>query len=411
MMQSKFAYLALVYLGLMTLADSVTDSLLPALADDAHTRSGRWNLATAALILKGVSDIIGQFVIGYFLNTKSRHHAMNINTTSILVASLVTLLSLFYEQQWPVLVAIVGPLNPPHHRFTSYYWTGATSVLAQALGPFFASILADQSRVLPGILSGTCCLIGFGIVDSLKPPPYESNNFSHDESTSLLPNNQNDVELKTLSISATEYLSRCFGKKSLIRSSSLVFLPQVLFLMAICKSTRPLFKTYIQHRDDVSPIEAEALWLLRSVMSVLIFGIILPAIVLGTAPRISYPNSINLRVARISVLFISTGAFMIGLSGSLRSITTALVINTFGVAIDLSLLAIASCSFSSSDAGTVMMTLASIESAGTLLGIGVLYPIYQWSINEDLPFLAGGVPYYICGSLYAVTAVVVCGIQ
>jgi hypothetical protein len=44
-----------------------------------------------------------------------------------------------------------------------------------------------------------------------------------------------------------------------------------------------------------------------------------------------------------------------------------------------------------------MMTLASIESAGTLLGIGVLYPIYQWSINEDLPFLAGGVPYYICG--------------
>ncbi|EGU87158.1 hypothetical protein FOXB_02336 [Fusarium oxysporum f. sp. conglutinans Fo5176] len=377
MMQSKSAYLALVYLGLMTFADSVTDSLLPALADDAHTRSGRWNLATAALILKGVSDIIGQFVIGYFLNTKSRHHAMNINTTSILVASLVTLLSLFYEQQWPVLVAIVGPL---------------------ALGPFFASILADQSRVLPGILSGTCCLIGFGIVDSLKPPPYESNNFSHDESTSLLPNNQNDVELKTLSISATEYLSRCFGKKSLIRSSSLVFLPQVLFLMAICKSTRPLFKTYIQHRDDVSPIEAEALWLLRSVMSVLIFGIILPAIVLGTAPRISYPNSINLRVARISVLFISTGAFMIGLSGSLRSITTA---------IDLSLLALASCSFSSSDAGTVMMTLASIESAGTLLGIGVLYPIYQWSINEDLPFLAGGVPYYICGSLYAVTAVVV----
>lgn len=50
MMQSKFAYLALVYLGLMTLADSVTDSLLP-------TRSGRWNLATAALIIKGVSGM------------------------------------------------------------------------------------------------------------------------------------------------------------------------------------------------------------------------------------------------------------------------------------------------------------------------------------------------------------------
>ncbi|KAI3584601.1 hypothetical protein IWW34DRAFT_685027 [Fusarium oxysporum f. sp. albedinis] len=388
MMQTdtKSACLALVFLGLMTVGDSVTDSLLPALADGAHTQSGRWNLGTAALVLKSVSDIIGQFVIGYSLNTKPKHHAMNINVTSILVASLVTLLSLFYDQQWPVLVAIVGPL---------------------ALGPFFASILADHSHVLPGVLSGICCLVGFWISDSLKPPSCESNNPSHNETTSLLPHHQNDVEIKRLSISVAEYMSRCFGKKSLIRRSSLTFLPQVFFLMAICKSTRPLFKTYIQHRDHVSPTEADALWLLRSAMSVLIFGIILPGIALGTAPRVSYPNNMNLRVARISVLFISVGAFMIGLSGSLRAITIALVINTFGVATDLSLLAFASCNFSSSDAGTVIMTLASIESSGTLLGIGVLYPIYQWSINEDLPFLAGGVPYYICGSLYAVTAVVV----
>ncbi|KAF5724463.1 hypothetical protein FMUND_760 [Fusarium mundagurra] len=425
----KFACLALVFLGLMTLADSITDSLLPALADDAHTQSGHWNLGTAALVLKGVSDIIGQFVLGYLLNTRSKHHAMNLNATSILVASLVTLLSLCYEQQWPILVAIVGPLvrcigggshasaflilailhdqAPTHHRFASYYCTGAISVVSQSLGPFFASNLADSSHLLPGILSGTCCLIGFGIVDSLKSTPYESNNSSHDESTSLLPNHQDDVELKSLNISVTEYLSRCFGKRSLIRRSSLMFLPRVLFLMAICKSTRPLFKAYIQHRDNVNPTEAEALWLLRSVMSVVIFGIILPGIVLRTAPRVSYPNSINLHAARISVLFISIGAFMIGLSGSLRSITAALVINTLGVATDLSLLAFASCGFSSSDARTVMMTLASIESAGTLLGIGILYPIYQWSINEDLPFLVGGIPYYICGSLYAVTAVVV----
>ncbi|KAJ4269294.1 hypothetical protein NW764_014384 [Fusarium oxysporum] len=92
MMQTdtKSACLALVFLGLMTVGDSVTDSLLPALADDAHTQSGRWNLGTAALVLKSVS---GQFVIGYSLNTKHKHHAMNINVTSILVASLVTLLS------------------------------------------------------------------------------------------------------------------------------------------------------------------------------------------------------------------------------------------------------------------------------------------------------------------------------
>lgn len=127
--------------------------------------------------------------------------------------------------------------------------------MAQSFGPFFASILADSSHFLPGILSGSFCLIGFGIVDSLKSTACESNNSSHDESTSLLPNHQSDTEPKRLSISVTEYLSRCFGKKSLLRTSSLIFLPQVLFLMAICKSTRPLFKTYIQHRDDISPSE------------------------------------------------------------------------------------------------------------------------------------------------------------
>lgn len=55
----KSACLALVFLGLMTLGDSITDSLLPALADDAHTQSGRWNLGTAALVLKGVSGELG----------------------------------------------------------------------------------------------------------------------------------------------------------------------------------------------------------------------------------------------------------------------------------------------------------------------------------------------------------------
>ncbi|KAG5778551.1 hypothetical protein H9Q73_007798 [Fusarium xylarioides] len=97
----RLASLALVFLGLMTLSDSITDSLLPALADDAHTQSGHWNLGTAALVLKGVSDIIGQFVIGYILNTKSKHHAMNLNATSILVASLVTLLSCMWFIQFP----------------------------------------------------------------------------------------------------------------------------------------------------------------------------------------------------------------------------------------------------------------------------------------------------------------------
>lgn len=44
-----------------------------------------------------------------------------------------------------------------------------------------------------------------------------------------------------------------------------------------------------------------------------------------------------------------------------------------------------------------MMLIASIENAGSLLGIGALYPVYERSIKEDLQFLSGGRPYYMSG--------------
>jgi hypothetical protein len=46
--------------------------------------------------------------------------------------------------------------------------------------------------------------------------------------------------------------------------------------------------------------------------------------------------------------------------------------------------------------GRLIMLVASSESAGTLLGTAFLFPIYQWSLREDISFFAGGVPYYIC---------------
>lgn len=48
------------------------------------------------------------------------------------------------------------------------------------------------------------------------------------------------------------------------------------------------------------------------------------------------------------------------------------------------------------------MLIASIESFGTLAGVGALYPLYQLSLRDSLPFLAGGIPYYICGVSYSV---------
>ncbi|KAF4450282.1 hypothetical protein F53441_6564 [Fusarium austroafricanum] len=411
---TRAVFLALALLGLLTLADCMTDSLLPALADEVHTRSGFWNFGALAIVLRGVSDFIGQIVLGYIISTKSKHCAMMVNVTSILSASVFTLLFLLDRRHW-VLLVTVGMLHvekPTKLRSAYYYATGAVTVLAQAFGPFLVSMLAEHSCILPGVLSALCCIISYSILDYLNGVGYTAKESVQDESSSLRTPllldqqqaYQDNGKPSDSGVSLMVHLSTYFGKQSLLRTSELAFLPSVFFLMAICKSTRPLFTTYIQHRDNVSATEAEGLWLCRSAMSVAIFGFIEPFIVLNQGPQMPDSTNINLHQARFSVLFISLGAFAIGLSGSYSTITTALIINTIGVATDLNILTFASTLFKSSDAGSVMMPLASIESVGTLLGIGVLYPLYQWSMKEDLPFLAGGVPYYICGTLYAVTA-------
>ncbi|KAI1127253.1 hypothetical protein F5Y10DRAFT_243214 [Nemania abortiva] len=46
------------------------------------------------------------------------------------------------------------------------------------------------------------------------------------------------------------------------------------------------------------------------------------------------------------------------------------------------------------------MAIASLESAGTLIGIGLLYPLYQLCLNDGT--LLGGIPYYICAGLFTI---------
>lgn len=65
-----------------------------------------------------------------------------------------------------------------------------------------------------------------------------------------------------------------------------------------------------------------------------------------------------------------------------------------GVATDLSLLAFAADVIAEDLATCVFMTIASIESVGTLFGIALLYPLYQRALDDDTLF--GGIPYYIC---------------
>lgn len=68
--------------------------------------------------------------------------------------------------------------------------------------------------------------------------------------------------------------------------------------------------------------------------------------------------------------------------------------NTLGIATDLSLLAFAADSIPEDAAGRTFMLIASLESFGYLVGVGVLYPIYQWSLEKGS--WAGGTAYYIC---------------
>lgn len=76
----------------------------------------------------------------------------------------------------------------------------------------------------------------------------------------------------------------------------------------------------------------------------------------------------------------------------------ALIVNTLGVATDLSLIGLidfASVFPVDEIAGRCFTFLASLESLGTLVGIGVLYPIYQFYLDDSTA--AGGIPYYVCG--------------
>ncbi|KAG4257591.1 hypothetical protein FPRO03_13853 [Fusarium proliferatum] len=351
----------------------VTDSqALLALADDSQIQPGSWNLRTYDLILGDSSDVIGQFVLAYAVRNRSEHCAMIINTASILAAAIVTLSS------------------------------GAIEVLTQPLGSFFASRLSRHSHILPGVLSGFSCIIAYSVIIFLKKTDADAEKPSQDESRPLLADQQqtscvDDAPASQMAVPG--YVSRPGRSNSPLREQDLRFLPIVFGLMGFCKSTRPLFTTFIQHRHGVSPIDAEYLWLVRTVLSAVLF--VLTG--LYTA-YIKESDSFNHVQARIAILFISAGALAIGLPGSYNKIPIALIINTFGVVTDLSILASVSTLLGRLDAGPVLMLIASTESLGKLVGTGALYPLYQLSLRDSLHFLAGGIPYYICGSLYAVAA-------
>jgi hypothetical protein len=61
---------------------------------------------------------------------------------------------------------------------------------------------------------------------------------------------------------------------------------------------------------------------MRSIMSVAIFGVILPLMVLSAPFRDSALPNFTLKAARASIILMDLGALLIGISGSLPAITT-----------------------------------------------------------------------------------------
>jgi len=277
--------------------------------------------------------------------------------------------------------------------------------------------MARQSSFLPYAISVVCCLFAYGVVACYKylnPDSVSDIQGDRPDASArepLIPHigssgggggrqNMLMAPLVPLYRWLDEYTGGVFSSAG--KNPSYVVV--IFFLLAIAKATRPLFTSYIQHRHGATSKQAQTLWLVRNVMSIVIFGIILPLLILKLPRKDSRLPNMTLYAGRISTILMGSGALLIGLSGSLSAITTALVINTLGVATDLSILAFSTTFVFENVAGRIFMLVSSCESAGTLLGIGVLYPIYQWSLQNDISFSAGGVPYYICAAVYAVAA-------
>ncbi|TRX91122.1 hypothetical protein FHL15_007910 [Xylaria flabelliformis] len=171
----------------------------------------------------------------------------------------------------------------------------------------------------------------------------------------------------------------------------------IFFLAAVAKATRPLFLTYIQHRVGITPELASYLWSVRTVMSLVIFVVFLPLVVVVLTKYTPWPlNAINLYTAKISVILLTTGALLIGLARSKPVLVS-------GVTTDLALLSFTADVVTDDLANCVFMTIASLESAGTLIGILLLYPLYQLGLHDKTLF--GGIPYYLCAGLFTIAGI------
>ncbi|EGU83136.1 hypothetical protein FOXB_06350 [Fusarium oxysporum f. sp. conglutinans Fo5176] len=290
------------------------------------------------------------------------------------------------------------------------------TVLAQLLGPILVARLSRHSSHWSGLMAGLLCLTADGIAIFLDSRNCATHELSQDESDSttdpLWPGRQYSHEGSSHPddgvVSPVGLLKICLGLKAPPREKILGFTPWIFFFIAISQASRPLFATYAQQRCGLSPTDADNLWLLRSEISLFIFGVLLPCLISMEGVILMALGAIMISVSDSSIA-ITIGSCFLDFLNNLIDDNEGLIINTFGVSSNLSLLCFIANRLPSSAVGPVLMSFALSESVGSLVGIVIIYPAYQWSIDEKTPFYAGSLLYIFCGTKlnYAAIAAVI----
>ncbi|KAI0857417.1 hypothetical protein F4860DRAFT_489578 [Xylaria cubensis] len=424
-------FLLVAFLTLLALADNILANALPlALEPEPPQVPGFWNLTTIALILSTVSDLVGQMSlipVAYFFGSRC---AMKLNSLSVLIASVFSLASLFWRADglsWIHAIAgifkiigggchatifltitLIRKNSFDNLRATLIYTTGAVVVLCQNIASTVTPFLAGQNQTLPYIFSIICCTLACTVTTIYDTTENSASVQACANDPSTLPlllheTASQDSQSATLWELGEIHYRTWNNKPSMVRRV-LKSLGWIFFLAAVAKATRPLFLTYIQHRVGITPELASYLWSVRTVMSLVIFVVFLPLIVVVLTKYTPWPlNAINLYTAKISVILLTTGALLIGLARSKPVLVSGLVINTLGVATDLALLSFTADVVTDDLANCFFLTIASIESVGTLIGIFLLYPLYQLGLDDKTLF--GGIPYYLCAGLFTIAGV------
>ncbi|KAI3570939.1 hypothetical protein IWW34DRAFT_812107 [Fusarium oxysporum f. sp. albedinis] len=317
--------------------------------------------------------------------------------TALLAFMLLFLLSLIESINDTTISA-----GNPHWR-PGFWDAGTTRVIVtqlSILSPILVTGLSQRSSHRYGFMAGNLCLTtdGLGQPESGSVADPLLSTRWHSRGGSSRPDDGVTSFVAVVKI--------CLRLKQPPRDTVSALGSWIFLLIAIPQASRPLFATYTQQRCGLSPTEADNLWLLRSETSMFIFGVLLLCLMFIRG-----------------VILMALGAIVIGVSGSSLDITIGscfldslsnfidnnegLIINTFGVSLNRSLLCFGASYRQSSAIGPDLMSVALFESVGPLVGIAITYPIYQWSIDEKTPFYAGSLLYVLRGTklIYAAIAV------